>query len=526
MARATWTLVMCLGIGACSGKSREAGNSVPAVMPPPGSSGGGPAAVPDPHGSGNGAPDGGAPDAGVTALAPPLTKDGWTFYGMAQGLGEDVRDASADEGGNVYVAAGDAVYAKRKEDPAFLRFDAKLAGLTENCYALPDRDAPSALDAIAHPRPPGPAILCPVISVAGGTAGFAAVGLQGHGTDGDGDADWATDSGGADLVTFDGARLARTRHVFIASPPHVICAEQATGGGCNPFDFFWVNGRRKVRQVHRIVVNHGYGAALEHGDVWLAGTHGTFSVLLANAASRGWVDTTAGAPPKFADAQDVWEHAHPSVVWGPPGAPAQFWTNTAYGFAIDPTTGDPWGSNQLRTASLRGYGASASNAWTVDQWPPRDAAFSLASYLSVWTTDPSLGKNDTVMSLSFCDDGTLWIGSALHGLARRDPATGALSFLDLPDPAAHGNNAYAVACDPLDGSLWIGLGWGGVMRYKDGLFQQLDPAGLPAFVHQPVLSIQIDRWTSPRTLYFAFIPSKDASGAIVAGGGVATYDGP
>ncbi len=510
MARASWMVVACCGVvAACTGKSREAPDA-------------GPGAAPDTRTGG--AADGGTPGTGV-ALEPPLAKDGWTFYGAAQGLGEDVRDVSADEGGNVYVAGGDALYAKRKGDPWYLRFDARSAGLTENCYALADRDAPASLDAIAHPQPPGPPVLCPVVSVAGGSAGFAAVGLQGHGTDGDGDADWATDSGGADLVSFDGTRLARTRHVFVASPPNVICAEQATSGGCNPYDFFWVNGRRKVRQVHRIVFNHGYGAAPERGDVWLAGTHGTFSVLLANAESRGWQDSTVGAPAKFADAKDVYEHLHPGVIWGPPGEPAQFWTNTAYGFALDPTTGDPWGSNELRIATLRGYGSTPGQGWTIDMSPPRDADFSLASYLSVWTTDPRVGKNDTVMSLAFCDDGTLWIASALYGLARRDPATGALSRLDLPDPAAHGNNAYAVACDPLDGSLWIGLGWGGVMRYRDGRFTELDPAGLPAFVRQPVLSIQIDRWTSPRTVYFAFIPSKDASGRIVAGGGVAAYDG-
>jgi hypothetical protein len=130
------------------------------------------------------------------------------------------------------------------------------------------------------------------------------------------------------------------------------------------------------------------------------------------------------------------------------------------------------------------------------------------------------------MSLSFCKDGTLWMGSAGHGLARRDAATGAISTLGLPDPVTHGDNVTAVACDPSDGSVWIGLGSGGAMRFKNGAFTLLDPAGLPGFARQQVLSIQIDRWASPRVVYFAFLPVKDANGRITAPGGVAAYDGP
>jgi hypothetical protein len=64
------------------------------------------------------------------------------------------------------------------------------------------------------------------------------------------------------------------------------------------------------------------------------------------------------------------------------------------------------------------------------------------------------------------------------------------------------------------------------MRFKNGAFTLLDPAGLPGFARQQVLSIQIDGWASPRVVYFAFLPVKDASGRITAPGGVAAYDGP
>ncbi len=158
---------------------------------------------------------------------------------------------------------------------------------------------------------------------------------------------------------------------------------------------------------------------------------------------------------------------------------------------------------------------AAQPLW-IDIWPDAGPASN--------PTDPLGPTDDNVTSLSFCDDGTMWVGSYTHGLAFTS-GTG-FSYLDLPDPATHGDSVSAVACDPSDQSIWIGLGFGGVMRYKNGAFTLLDPQGLPAFVQQPVQSIQIDRWSSPRAVYFAFIPSKDGSGNTVRGGGVAAYDAP
>jgi hypothetical protein len=63
--------------------------------------------------AGGGTADGGAADGGV-ALAPPISVDGWTFYGAQQGLPAEVYDVSADEGGNVYVAGGDALQVKTR----------------------------------------------------------------------------------------------------------------------------------------------------------------------------------------------------------------------------------------------------------------------------------------------------------------------------------------------------------------------------------------------------------------------------
>jgi hypothetical protein len=489
--------------------------------------------------------NGGGTASGSTAaqppsFTPPVSRDGWTYYGSGQGLPGTVFDVSADEGGNVYVAGYDAVYAKRRGDAGFLRFDATNSTLTQNCYPAPPETDPTFNDAIngtLHPAPPGPPILCPVISVAGAAPGLAAIGFKGLGTDGDPDAGWAQDSGGMDVVTFDGATLARRRHVFIASPPGTICGpypghpnEERSATCGDPWEYFWTVGRRKLRQVDRIVVNHDQGSQM-YGDMWMGGTHATFAALLADAGARGYPDRTAGqTDPRWADAKDVWEHDHPAWY---DAASNLFLTNVTFALALQPGSGIPWGSNGLRTAYVTGgYGAALQG----DNWwiGPNDGAHPL--WIDLWTDpgtpgapmDPLGGADDHVESLSFCDDGTLWVASSTHGLARLDPgAGGGLSYVDLPDPATHGNNAYAVACDPTDGSVWVGLGWGGVMRYRNGAFTALDPnaPGMPAVVRQPVRSIQIDRWASPRIVYFAFMPSTDASGKAVPGG-VAAYAGP
>jgi hypothetical protein len=464
------------------------------------------------------------PSSPPPAIAP-FTKGAWTFYDSAQGLSKDIADVSADEAGNVFVAGTDALYAKKRGDAQFLRFDATNAGLTKNCYpTVPESDPgfAAALDAQLHPTPPGAAQQCPVVSVAGASAGRAIVGFQGLGTDSDGDADWAMDSGGADVVTFDGTNLTRLRHVLVASPPHTICADndfERHATSCDPNEFYWNTGRRKLRQVFRIAVNHRAGTA-EYGDVWMGGTHATFAALLNDPASRGYPDRLAGQPARWDDAKDVWEHDHPAF-YDP--ASNLFLTGYTYAVAIDPRNGIPWASNGFRTAYMAGYPDLSTDNWWLE---PIDATHPF--WIDVWpdgTSSPLGGAQDHIESLSFCDDGTLWMGSSTHGLAVRDPS-GSISGVAMPDPATYGDNVYAVACDPSDHSVWIGLGWGGVMRYKDGQFSVLDVAGLPGFASQPVRSIQIDRWSNPRRVYFAFIPSKDASGTIVKPGGIAEYAGP
>jgi hypothetical protein len=514
-------------VAACSGGHQDS-------SPPPPSD---QTVVPAAADGGVDVPPGGQPDAGPPArvVAAPVTQGDWAFYSTDQGLSPRVNDASADEAGNVYVAAHDALYAKARDAQDFLRFDASNAGFTKNCYDVgvtPEQNAAAfsaALSGKAHPTPPGPAIQCPIVSVGGAAPGVAGIGFQGLGTDNDNDGDWAIDSGGMDVVKFDPATstMARTRHVLIASPPHYICAAtgaESLGATSCPdvTDPMWTKGRRKTRQVLRIVANHDPNDA-KYGDFWMGGTHATFTALINNAEKRGWIDITAGqTDPKWADAKFVWEHDHPGVA----GLNnASFLTGFGFALSIDPRNGTVWGSNTLRTGFMMGYGANVkSKIWWIAPVPADPAA---KPWYDFWPDvgDPLGPTSDNILSMSHCPDGALWIASYTHGLVRLDTA-GGISYVDLPNPAQFGHSAKAVACDPSDGSVWIGLGFGGLMRLKDGAFTTLSTTGLPAFLNQPVKSIQIDRWASPRIVYVAFEASVNPDGSVKRSGGLGVYKGP
>lgn len=478
MKRLSWVLgpLCALGLACGSGHAKNGGELGPPPPPPP------------------------------PSVDPPVVSGDFAFYGTAQGLSSDVWDASADEAGNVYVVTGDALFAKRRGDADFERFDPASMGITKNC----DQAGTKA---------------CPLVSVAGGAPGVAYAGLRGIGTDGDGDPDWQLDSGGIDVLAFDGSAVTRTRHVEVAGVPHQMCQDHSdpavTGKPCAADDATWNQGRRKVRQVLRMAVNHDK-SRIQYGDVWIAGTHGTFSLLVGNPDERGWVDLTKSFPGTD-DRRFVWEHDHPAIYGMATinGVLAEaFLTGDSTAIAIDPTTGDPWASNECRTATKRGYGAGPSN-WYVDMWPGQTGPTSADRHMDIWpdpTSTPGYDAMDprwldAVSSLSFCDDGTLWIASSLHGIVRRG-ADGSMTFIDLPPGT--GNNASAIACDPANGSVWVGFGWGGFGRW-DGKLWILSPAqaGLPFATNGPVRSIQIDRWASPRIVYFAHAGAKVPGGVTV-----------
>ena len=460
-------------------------------------------------------PDAGSVDANAQPDPGTPTRIGsWTYYGEGQGLSKDVRDVSPDEGGNLYVAGGDALYAKQRSAEQYLRFDWQNAGLSRKCNdpAQMNVDVPTT-----------PFFQCPVNSVGGSAAGKAVVGFDGIGQEGDGGASWALETGGADVVAFDPAKgtLTRTRHVLTAAPPHVVCdnghlewvttcLEPTPVPGQPPLVlWFWENGRRLTRRIRRVVVNHDPSSQL-YGDVWMGGNHGTLQVLLANAQARGWADTVDpafGFDARWQEAKDVWEHVHPAV--DNPAVPGDIIVGEGYGVSIDPRNGQPWGSNGIRTTGMFGYPDLVHRQW----------GFS-TNTLAVW---PEFPLGDDIRSISHCPDGFLWVASTSHGLARID--TDLRQVLErIPLPGGAG--ALTVACDP-GGSLWVGRAAGGVLRFRNGQFEAIDPTpAAPGFASHPVLNIQFDVWTTPRIVYFAHGASTDAQGLITAAGGVAAYDGP
>jgi hypothetical protein len=436
----------------------------------------------------------------------PVVMGGFSFYGTDQGLTATPWDASADEGGNAYVAAGDAVFVRKAGDRDFTRVDPAAAGLTTNCWSEAD---------IKNESPSGSAHVCPVISVAGAAPGKAVLGFRGVGLDYDFDAEWARRSGGADVVSFDGTKLTRDRHVFIASPPGMVCehwANPPTNTVCDASENYigstWVSGRKgKGRVVTRIAVNHDKSRSLSYGDVLLGSNHAVISVLVANPDRRGWVDATKGDP-EFADTKGVWEHEHPAIV----GTDGRFLTGECQAIAFDPRTNIPWFANEIRTASLPDYARVSHPDWRA-WWGDMDP---LRPFLALWGDAANPGYWDAVTGISFCADGTMWVSSA-HGLKRRDLGG---SWSDVAMPPSSDQRATAVACDT-DGSIWIGFDYGGFARLKDGAWQDGVPQGAPAFTANPVRSIQIDRWSSPRVVYLTHPATKEHGD-----GGLTVYAGP
>jgi hypothetical protein len=320
-----------------------------------------------------------------------------------------------------------------------------------------------------------------------------------------------------DVVTLSGTTVSRQRHVLVASPPGVVCehwANPPANTTCNEnwIGSTWVDGRMKMRQIQRIAVNHDTSRPLSYGDAYVGSTHGSLAIFVAHPEDRHWPDLTKGDP-RWDDTKYVWEHHHPDA----PSTDGRFLSGESWAVAVDPATNVPWYANQFRISAMPAYASIRAPDWR-NYWGPQDPAG--PGYLAIWhpelPQDPNVADN--VSSLSFCGDGTLWIASSTNGLARR-AQDGTIATVSLP--ANHGNSALAVACDPSDGSVWVGFGWGGFGRYKNGAWWTYDGHGAPPFaVQNPVRSIQIDRWSDPRVVWFAHTDSRFGPG------GVTAYRGP
>lgn len=459
--RLSLAMVALAVLAACGGKSSPdqtsgpTATTTPTPMPtndaPPTSSPGPTTPAP--------APEAPPPVSTPEGPKPPiLLEGGWSFYAQDQQLTPSIHDVSADEAGNVYAAAFDALFVKPRDAKAFTRVDGAAAGLSASCHDP---------RYIRVESPPDPLSVCPIISVAGLGPGRAIVGYKGVGTDSDADASWALLSGGADVVSYDGSAVKRERRVLVASPPGVVCEtwlDPPTNSECSPGDYTWVTGRQKSRQINRIAVNRKAGIGFR--DAVLGGSHGTFSILVANPGRRGWsaFDKTAEAAKKepfWADATGVWEHEHADSTTAPDGT---FRSGETWALAFDPRTGTPWGANEFQIASLPEYARMTRPTW--NNW------WGDVARQTIWSPerDPH-GARDNVQSIAFCDDGTMWVASMGHGLARFS-AGGGVSFLSVPG----GDALASVACDPSDRSVWAGSAFdGGIWRVKDGTCRPCPP---------------------------------------------------
>jgi ligand-binding sensor domain-containing protein len=106
-----------------------------------------------------------------------------------------------------------------------------------------------------------------------------------------------------------------------------------------------------------------------------------------------------------------------------------------------------------------------------------DPAKALTQYsLSSWDADDGL-PNDTVQDVAQSADGYLWLAT-LEGLARFDGAR--FQVFDRANTPAIPRNDTQVLHVARDGTLWVAVYGGGLLRYRDGRFELLTQhQGLP-----------------------------------------------
>lgn len=83
-----------------------------------------------------------------------------------------------------------------------------------------------------------------------------------------------------------------------------------------------------------------------------------------------------------------------------------------------------------------------------------------------WTTDHGLPQN-TVPAITQTRDGYLWIGT-YNGLARFDGVR--FTIFDKNNTKAFSNSRVSDLYEDAEGSLWISIVQGGVLRYRNGIF--------------------------------------------------------
>ena len=123
-----------------------------------------------------------------------------------------------------------------------------------------------------------------------------------------------------------------------------------------------------------------------------------------------------------------------------------------------------------RLASLLAIGLLSVPAWALD---PRLALTQFGH--DVWNTSNGL-PHDSVRGIAQTADGYLWFAT-IDGLARFDGVNFTV-FDGSNTPLLKRSAVIALLAAP-DGSLWIGTGSNGLLRYRNGSFERIGGPGLP-----------------------------------------------
>ena len=331
----------------------------------------------------------------------------------------------------------------------------------------------------------------PVISVAGGPSGVVFVGYQGksgcesawNGTQWNLPSVWGDPSvyksGDADRVTLASSGISVV-HYDIFRGPGVVAPEP--------------EGREKLCSVYRIVWDKQKNA------VWFGGNHG-FAVAQADAPNT---PTCNGEPA----CDPVWEHSHPAISGCQveydlgttycPSDKTSWLTDAYYGVAIDPSNRDMWlgGTNRSTKFHSSLYNGNYDSAAADTENPPAVACTHSSSVCGIadrwdlwpdnqpeWdskrgiiyvsplmrstpgASKPDYALDDAISGVAARPDGTAWFGSFSHGLVRLDS-----SGTHLEDATAKIMTKYvsAVATDPKDSGVWVGMAWGPGITRIDG----------------------------------------------------------
>lgn len=470
-----------------------------------------------------GTSDGGAADGGViiadAGVAVVPSGAGWQFFGPQQGLPAEIYGVTADQGGNLWVAGGEAgLFLLRPGDTRFSQL-----GLTDGLHPY---------GYLADGGPSTTAPYLKVISVAGGPAGTVFVGYAGIGGEAGGKPAPAGTlgcednydgpnpdpaiykSGDADKVTLTATGIA-VDHYDISSGAGIVPAEP--------------RGREKLCDVHRIV----YDART--ASVWFGGNHGF-----------AWGDPAHGSAPDCNGGlacSGVVEHAHPGINgWKEETKQHEvFLTGGYWGVAVDQNS-DVWFGGYLRTTHFlfgTNYfclpGATRCSHDENAFWPAQAVTESSTDHsdrLDLWPDPvgepgiptPSQRRDDLVSAIAVADDHNVWVGSFSNGLLRLTPsgavntdATGLLANPDVGSLAFDSTGADG-------GTIWVGHRWaGGLERVAADVSQawSFGQAALGApLLDSPVLDIQIDRSQSQRRVLVAFFGANGVPAT------VGIYSGP